>query len=212
MADNYLERKMEEHRSGGGVPKKKISPVAGKRPGELTVKFPPRRVLVTGGAEGVGRGVVEAFRNADCTVDFIDADRAEGQRTAQRSGARFIPADASDPEQLARAVELILKSRGDIDIVASADSAPVRTSMAIARLLDCHRNSNPNPWGGRVILIDTSAACHSRDIDHLRKLLEPHGIMANVITAGTADSAGIARAALFFSLPDNKFSNGHIIL
>ena len=62
MADNYLERKMEEHRSGSGTPKKKISPVEGKRPGELTVKFPPRRVLVTDGADGVGGAVVKAFR------------------------------------------------------------------------------------------------------------------------------------------------------
>ena len=145
-------------------------------------------------------------------MDFTGIDRLAGQRAAQRSGARFIPADSSDPAQLARAVELVLSTRGDIDIVVMADSRPVQTSMAIARILSRHRQSNPNLWGGRVILIDTSLSSPSRDIDHLRELLEPHGIMANVITAGTVDTEGIARAALFFSLPDNKFSNGHITL
>ena len=93
MADNYLERKMEEHRNSGAAPKKKTPQVAGHRQGEICIKFPPRRVLVTGGANGIGRAVVQAFRNADCIVDFIDSDRRNGQLTAQQTGARFIPAD-----------------------------------------------------------------------------------------------------------------------
>ena len=176
MADNYLERKMEEHRSGGDRSKKKISPVAGKREGEISVKFPPRRVLVTGGAKGIGRAVVEAFRRADCMVDFIDVDRCEGQRTAQRTGARFIPADISDPQQLQRALDLVLQSRGDIDIVVSnagvADFRPLeqldweafdhlqqinlRPAVIIARTLALHRLRCQNPWGGRMILISSS--------------------------------------------------------
>ncbi|MDE7154627.1 MAG: SDR family oxidoreductase [Muribaculaceae bacterium] len=176
MADNYLERKMEEHRSGGAAPRRKKSLVAGKRSGELTVKFPPRRVLVTGGANGIGRAVVEAFRKADCTVDFIDIDRKAGQLTAQQTGARFIPADLADAEQLEQALDLVLKSRGDIDVVVSnagiAEFRPLvdldtaafdhlqhvnlRPAIIIARRLALHRQAVTNPWGGRVILISSS--------------------------------------------------------
>lgn len=176
MADNYLERKMEEHRAGGTAPRRRTSPVAGRRQGELTVKFPQRRVLVTGGAKGIGSAVVETFRKADCTVDFIDIDRKEGQLTAQRTGARFIPADVADPVQLNRALDLVLESRGDIDVVVSnagvADFRPLadldweafdhllhvnlRPAVIIARRLALHRQSVANQWGGRVILISSS--------------------------------------------------------
>lgn len=176
MADNYLERKMEEHRAGGTAPRRRTSPVAGRRQGELTVKFPQRRVLVTGGAKGIGSAVVEAFRKADCTVDFIDIDRKEGQLTAQRTGARFIPADVADPVQLNKALDLVLETRGDIDVVVSnagvADFRPLadldweafdhllhvnlRPAVIIARRLALHRQSVANQWGGRVILISSS--------------------------------------------------------
>ncbi|MDE6266545.1 MAG: SDR family oxidoreductase [Muribaculaceae bacterium] len=219
MADNYLERKMEEHRSGGDRSKKKIRPVAGKRQGEIAVKFPPRRVLVTGGAKGIGRAVVEAFRKADCTVDFIDIDRAAGQRTAQSTGARFIPADISDPVQLQKALDLILASRGDIDIVVSnagvGDFRPLtdldwqqfdkvqhinlRPAVIIARALALHRVDNPNPWGGRLILIsssrhlmsETGTEAYSASKGALASLthalmmsLSEHGITVNSISPG----------------------------
>ena len=65
MADNYLERRMEEYRQGQlNKPSIRRTP-SGSKPGTISIKFPPRRVFVTGGASGIGREIVKTFRQAD---------------------------------------------------------------------------------------------------------------------------------------------------
>ncbi len=56
MADNYLEKKFEEYRAKKAASNRKtrLTP-SGNKPGTLTVKFPCRRVFVTGGASGIGK-------------------------------------------------------------------------------------------------------------------------------------------------------------
>ena len=61
--------------------------------GYLQVRFPCRRVFVTGGASGIGKAIVEAFRNAGCRVAFCDMNVKAGQTTAETSGSQFYPAD-----------------------------------------------------------------------------------------------------------------------
>lgn len=119
MADNYLERKYEEYQAqkNGAKGPKKHSLTIGKKPGFINVKFPPLRVLVTGGANGIGRTIVEAFRKADCKVAFCDIDTKEGQATAERIGAQFHPVDVTDAEALKTCMERIFKAWDDIDVI-----------------------------------------------------------------------------------------------
>ena len=119
MADNYLERKMEDYRSGkGGASKtKRVSTLS--KPGTISVKFPPRRVFVTGGASGIGRAIVEAFRKADCRVAFCDIDSKAGTATAQATGAQFYPVDVRDVEALESCLSRILNAWGDIDVIVN---------------------------------------------------------------------------------------------
>ena len=55
MADNYLERKYEEYQAQKATGKKSSgrSTLAGAKPGYMQVRFPRRRVFVTGGAGGI---------------------------------------------------------------------------------------------------------------------------------------------------------------
>lgn len=55
-----------------------------------------RRVLVTGGASGIGAGIVAAFRAQDAVVDFLDIDAEAGERVAAETGARFTHCDVTD--------------------------------------------------------------------------------------------------------------------
>lgn len=56
MADNYLENKMEEHRRNSSAKKHrpKLTPT-GQKAGSLCIKYPPKRVFISGGAFVSGR-------------------------------------------------------------------------------------------------------------------------------------------------------------
>ena len=55
-----------------------------------------RRVLVTGGASGIGAAIVSHFTGQGSAVTFLDLDEAGGSATASRTGASFIPCDLRD--------------------------------------------------------------------------------------------------------------------
>jgi 3-oxoacyl-[acyl-carrier protein] reductase len=64
-----------------------------------------RRVLVTGGSSGIGRGVAEACAAAGARVAITGRDRARLDAVAERTGAVPLVADVSDREALGRAVD-----------------------------------------------------------------------------------------------------------
>lgn len=63
-----------------------------------------RRVLLTGGASGIGAAIVAAFRAQDAVVDFIDIDAEAGERLAAETGARFTHCDVTDLQALRSAI------------------------------------------------------------------------------------------------------------
>ena len=103
MADNYLENKYEEFKAQQLARKSAARKVVYRtHPDCIEVNFPPRRVFVTGGANGIGRAIVAAFRKANCQVAFCDIDSKAGNATAQQLGARFYPLDVTDTSALER--------------------------------------------------------------------------------------------------------------
>lgn len=55
-----------------------------------------RRVVVTGGATGIGAAHVEAFRAQGSVVAFLDRDEPAGRALARATGATFLPCDLAD--------------------------------------------------------------------------------------------------------------------
>lgn len=118
MADNYLENKMYEHRRNTQLRSyhPKLTPT-GQKAGYINIKFPSKRVFVTGGASGIGKAIVKAFCDAGCRVAFCDTDTKAGNLTAQATSSRFIPADVADADALESCLEKIVDAWGDIDII-----------------------------------------------------------------------------------------------
>lgn len=119
MADNYLEKKMEEHLRGASLHRQKRLSPSGNRPGKLTVDFLPRRVYITGGAAGIGAATVKAFCDAGCKVAFCDIDTKTGTTTAQRSGAQFHPLDVTDTNALEASLRRVQEQWGAIDVMVN---------------------------------------------------------------------------------------------
>ena len=93
MADNYLERRMEEHRrSQQGATVKHVRPtLSALKPGQTAVDYPPIRVLVTDGTSETGIAVIEIFRRFGCRVAFTANDSMTANKIAQRFGAQYHP-------------------------------------------------------------------------------------------------------------------------
>lgn len=117
MADNYLEKKMEEYRAGKlGRQRHATTPhSAPRQPGE----FDNMIVYVTGGASGIGRAIVDRFRKAGAWVAFCDIDSKAGAATSQATGSQFHPLDVSDSNALERSLRAVADRHGRIDIIVN---------------------------------------------------------------------------------------------
>ena len=95
MADNYIEKQQEQYeaRKAAWIQAKKYGKKKSTtvRPAESASHTPmaskpddsKRRVFITGGAEGIGKAIVEAFCLADNQVAFCDTNEISGQETAK---------------------------------------------------------------------------------------------------------------------------------
>ena len=130
-----------------------------------------RRVLVTGGAHGIGRSIVETFRKIGDEVAFCDIDSLRGKDVAEETGAVFHHADVADREQLEHCLQTVVEQWGDLDILVnnagtSAFSPIAETSVEefdriirtnlrpafiTSRFLARHRQQNGNTAYGRIV-------------------------------------------------------------
>lgn len=178
MADNYLEQRMEDLRNGRLQNSNRTAAAAAPRKGCIQVPFPATRVLVTGGANGIGLAVARAYLKAGCKVAVIDIDREKGEKLAHDEGVRFYHLDLADRSALEAALENLFAAWKEIDIVVSnagistfnplEESDPemfdriidtnLRPAYIIARLWAQHRRKYPfpNSYGGRMITISST--------------------------------------------------------
>lgn len=80
-------------------------------------RFLGKRVLLTGGASGIGRATAELFVSEGATLTFGDIDRNGGEAAAKALGATFIPYDASDPAQADALASAAREAMGGIDVL-----------------------------------------------------------------------------------------------
>ena len=81
-----------------------------------------RTVVITGGASGIGAGLVEAFALQGAKVGFVDLDHAAGTALAnslneQGWAVRFEPADLTDTAALKAAIAAIRDGFGPITVL-----------------------------------------------------------------------------------------------
>lgn len=87
----------------------------------ITLDFTDQVVLVTGGARGVGRGIVGRFLDGGARV--VICGRTEPDDLPD--GVTFFPADVREPDQVDALVERIVDSHGRLDVaVNNAGGAP----------------------------------------------------------------------------------------
>ena len=146
MADNYLEKKMEElHSRKAGCAPMRVSPASRHL---LTFPFKPLRVLVISRDRHALSQYVKPFQNAGCRVAVISTIDAAETDLPQNHGCRYYA--VGNDEQASPAFSNLIASWRDIDVVVMLDNRPAMTA-----LLRAHAAARPYPndWGFPILTV-----------------------------------------------------------
>lgn len=77
-----------------------------------------KRVLITGGATGIGQAIVKAFVEQGATVVFLDMNVAAGEALARTLGCQFERCDVTDTASLQKQLS-VLQTAGGFDVLVN---------------------------------------------------------------------------------------------
>lgn len=75
--------------------------------------------LVTGGANGIGKGIAESLTKAGAKVMICDIDKEAGEQAAKELKGEFYELDVTDSKHAEQVVQTILKKHDKIDVLAA---------------------------------------------------------------------------------------------
>jgi len=94
-----------------------------------------RRILITGGASGIGRATCELFTREGAVVAVLDRD------AARTGGAHAIAADVSDSASVTRAVQDAAQALGGLDGLVNAAGVYINRDLM---------NTTPDVWNTTI--------------------------------------------------------------
>ncbi|MDE6555942.1 MAG: hypothetical protein K2K55_03170 [Duncaniella sp.] len=134
MADNYLEKKMEEHRSRVQQPARpRRSTSAPWVPQCLTFKFPDIHVFIPDATDSdLGMSLARLLRSLGVRVSVTGRSTAGATRFAQSTGCRYYPLSPS--VDTARAIADLTDRRTPPDIIAVLPGSRIPTGVEIPQV------------------------------------------------------------------------------
>ncbi|MBN8866411.1 MAG: SDR family NAD(P)-dependent oxidoreductase [Solirubrobacterales bacterium] len=98
------------------------------------MSFEERVVLITGGANGLGRATGARLAAAGAKVVLADIEAEAGRQAAAEIGAEFVECDVRDPEASVAAVEFTVRTFGGLDVALL--NAGVSTGCGLVESFD----------------------------------------------------------------------------
>jgi NAD(P)-dependent dehydrogenase (short-subunit alcohol dehydrogenase family) len=139
--------------------------------------------VVTGGARGLGRAIVELFVEEGARVVIADVDVEEGEAVAHELGdrARFLRTDVADADQIQAAIDLAVGELGGLHVmVNNAGIGGSHTPFIHDDFADFDRTIAVNLYG--VMIGMQRAARHMKD--------HGGGVILNTTSIGGINAGG----------------------
>lgn len=108
MADNYLEKRMADYRSGKLSTPARKTKVAQDR-GSLSFRMPPQTIVVIGTPDEAVTDAVSRLVRSGCNVAMIHSSSTLGNKVAQQTGALYYPVDKICSESLKQAMAFVYR-------------------------------------------------------------------------------------------------------
>ena len=89
-----------------------------------------RKIIITGGASGIGRATARLFRREGAAVAILDRSDNAAKAVADEIGAVAIACDVSDPASVSAAVNQAAEAMGGLDGVINAAGILAETGIA----------------------------------------------------------------------------------
>ncbi len=141
-----------------------------------------RRLLVTGGSQGIGEALVEQARATGHEVTFTGRDPARVDAVAERTGAHGLVADITRADDNARAVDHALARMGSIDVLVNNAGYAYRAEIGALDVAAMREMFETNVFG----LVDLT----NRVVPHMKS--QALGDIVNI--ASTSGMKGAATA------------------
>ena len=148
-------------------------------------KFNDKRVLITGGASGIGRimGAMALEKGASTLVIWdinqanIDATAAELSKEGKVAGYRV---DISDEQQVIEAAKIVKKEVGDIDILINC-AGIITSNKTFDKCTsdEIHRTMNINTIAPMVVTMQFLPDMIARNSGHICNISSAGGLISN---------------------------------
>ena len=88
-----------------------------------------KRIIVTGGASGIGAGAVRSYLREGARVVLLDVNDADGERVAAEAGrdTTYMHCDVAVRDQVARVFDRAVERLGGLDVMANVAGVERRT-------------------------------------------------------------------------------------
>lgn len=126
MADNYLEKQMEDYRAGKLAPKMRgvhVASAPSRNPGDFVMTFPQLRVVLLGGDVRFVEVLARLFRNVECRVALCSPDSKSYTPLAQSTGCRYYPFDPAIEAKRFAVIDDLTARWGGVDVVVDLRKA-----------------------------------------------------------------------------------------
>jgi dihydroanticapsin dehydrogenase len=107
--------------------------------------------VVTGGGEGIGRGIAEVFAEEGAAVAVLDWNEEAGRRSAEEIGGFFVHGDVADEASVERAVAAVVAALGPPNVLVNNAAIFILKSTEEATPEDWQRILAVNVMGPALV-------------------------------------------------------------